>query len=119
MPRGDDHRRRGGRRQPDYAVQGGTGSVSSVSGTWTVPSTLSGSGYTSEWVGIDGFQRSTVEQLGTEANVSGGQTTYYAWYEMYPSDPVTISSITVHPGDIRRQPQLPVDMNVIVIPTTP
>ena len=64
-----------------------------------MPSTLSGSGYSAEWIGIDGFQNSTVEQVGTEADISGGQTTYYAWYEMYPSDPVKISSITVHPGD--------------------
>ena len=50
-------------------------------------------------MGIDGYQSSTVEQVGTEADISGGKTTYYAWYEMYPGAPVTISSITVKPGD--------------------
>jgi hypothetical protein len=81
-------------------VQGSADSVSSVSGTWTVPTvTGSGTSYSSVWVGIDGYQSSTVEQIGTESDVSNGKATYYAWYEMYPSNSVTISSITVKAGD--------------------
>ena len=56
-------------------------------------------GYSSLWVGIDGYSSSTVEQVGTEADVVNGKATYYAWYEMYPSDAVNISSITVNAGD--------------------
>ena len=49
--------------------------------------TVSGSGptYSSVWVGIDGYSSNTVEQIGTEQDVSAnGKTSYYAWYEMYP-----------------------------------
>ncbi len=40
-----------------------------------------------------------MEQLGTDAQVVNGKTTYYAWYEMYPAGVVMINSITVNPGD--------------------
>ena len=75
-------------------------SVSAVYGTWTVP-TVSGSGtaYSAVWVGIDGYSSSSVEQLGTEQDTVGGQAQYSAWYEMYPADSVTISTMTIHPGD--------------------
>jgi hypothetical protein len=78
-----------------------SGSVTAVSGTWTVPTvTGSGSGttYSSVWVGIDGYSSQSVEQLGTEEDVVNGQAEYSAWYEMYPSNPVTIN-MTVQPGD--------------------
>ena len=39
-----------------------------------------------------------MEQTGTDADCSGGQATYYAWYEMYPKFPVNLS-MTVRPGD--------------------
>jgi len=74
--------------------------VSAVSGSWTVPTaTGSGTAYSSVWVGIDGYSSSTVEQIGVEADVTGGKASYYAWYEMYPAYPVTISSVPVTPGD--------------------
>jgi hypothetical protein len=82
-----------------YAVTASNGSVTFVSGSWTVP-TVSGTGtaYSSNWVGIDGFSSNTVEQLGTEQDVVNGTPEYSAWYEMYPAYPVTISG-TVKPGD--------------------
>ena len=83
-----------------YAVNGAAGSVSYVAGTWTVPTvSTSTSGYSAVWVGIDGYSSSSVEQLGTGEDVSGGQASYYAWYEMYPAGSVTINSMTVKPGD--------------------
>jgi len=76
--------------------------VKAVSGSWTVPSVTATPGarntYSSVWVGIDGYQSRTVEQIGTEQDVINGQTVYYAWYEMYPKFPVTIP-ITIHAGD--------------------
>ena len=76
--------------------------VTSVSGTWQVP-TVTGSGkgttYSSVWVGIDGYSSSTVEQIGTEEDVSGGKASYYAWYEMYPNASVTLTSVSINPGD--------------------
>jgi hypothetical protein len=74
--------------------------VTAVSGSWVVP-TVSGSGtaYSSFWVGIDGYNSNTVEQIGTDSDVVNGVARYYAWYEMYPYPSYTISSITVNPGD--------------------
>ena len=57
--------------------------------------------WTSNWVGLDGFNDSTVEQDGTFAHCGGaGNTTpkYQAWYEMYPAGSVTV--FNVKPGDI-------------------
>jgi hypothetical protein len=84
-----------------YADTAASGAVTAVSGTWTVPTvTGSGSGttYSSAWVGIDGYSSSTVEQTGTEMDVTNGVASYYAWYEIYPNAPVTIP-VTVHAGD--------------------
>ena len=80
-----------------YAVTGS--SVSYVAGSWVVPTvSTTTSGYTSVWVGIDGFSSSTVEQIGTDSDYVGGRVSYYAWYEMYPAASYNIS-MTVKPGD--------------------
>ncbi len=79
-----------------------SGAVTAVGGSWVVP-TVTGSvtGYSSAWVGIDGYSSSTVEQIGTEQDTSiNGKTTYYAWYEMYPAGSVLISNFKVAPGDL-------------------
>jgi hypothetical protein len=74
--------------------------VSDVRGTWTVPSvTGKGTAYSSVWVGIDGFNSSTVQQIGTDSDVVDGQAQYYAWYEVYPKDSFTVTSLTVHAND--------------------
>ena len=86
-----------------YAVTAAAGSVSYVSGTWTVPTVSTATdGRLSIWVGIDGYGSKGVEQIGTGAYVSGGQVTYRAWYEMFPADCVYIpsTSMTVNPGDV-------------------
>ncbi|MGA8296373.1 MAG: G1 family glutamic endopeptidase [Acidimicrobiales bacterium] len=57
-----------------------------VSATWTVPVvTCSGdtTSYSVQWIGIDGYSSSTVEQDGTEADCRSGSPSYDAWYEMY------------------------------------
>jgi Peptidase A4 family len=87
----------------------------SAGATWIVPTvtfgaTQSGTDqeYSATWVGIGGFCMNalcsrvdrTLIQLGTSQYVtSSGATTYFAWYEMLPAAPVTITSITVNPGD--------------------
>jgi Peptidase A4 family len=72
----------------------------SVSGTWKQPaaSCTSATTYSSFWVGLDGDTSSTVEQIGTDADCSGGSPVYYAWYEMYPRLPKNLS-LAIHPGD--------------------
>ena len=82
-----------------YAVQANAGTVASVVGSWVVPTaTGTGTAYSSTWVGIDGYTSSTVEQIGTDSDISGGKAVYYAWYEMYPSESVNLN-LTVQPGD--------------------
>ena len=88
-----------------YVVQSSSGqSVSSVSGSWVQPtvkaSSDSGTGYSAYWVGLGGssHQSQALEQIGTAADVTGGQTTYYAWYELVPSAEQKLS-LVVHPGD--------------------
>ena len=81
-----------------YAAASGT--YKSVSANWTEPTgTCSGTAkYSSFWVGLDGYNSSTVEQTGSEVDCSGSTPEYYSWYEMYPAYPVNFSN-TVRPGD--------------------
>ncbi len=81
-----------------YAAASGT--YTSVSANWTEPTgTCSGTAkYSSFWVGLDGYNSSTVEQTGSEVDCSGSTPEYYSWYEMYPAFPVNFSN-TVRPGD--------------------
>jgi hypothetical protein len=86
-----------------YAVTGSSGSVTDVQGSWIVPG-VTGSrfttAYSSFWVGIDGFNSNTVEQIGTDSDVQRGRAVYYAWYEFYPSPMYEITSLSIHPGDV-------------------
>jgi Peptidase A4 family len=62
-----------------------------------------GTTYSSVWVGIDGYNNYTVEQIGTEQDVVNGKAVYQVWYEMYSSGDQqpeqVISSMTIQPGD--------------------
>jgi hypothetical protein len=85
-----------------YAVTGPANSVTEATASWTVPAVTCGRGatsYSAFWVGIDGFQSTTVEQTGTDSDCRSGTPTYYAWYEFYPKPSRSIGSIAVHPGD--------------------
>jgi hypothetical protein len=86
-----------------YVVSGGAGSVTSVNGSWTVPSVTCprSDAYSAFWVGIDGFSPTsqTVEQIGTESDCQGGTPDYYAWFEFYPANSVYINNVSVLPGD--------------------
>jgi hypothetical protein len=68
-----------------------------VQGSWTVPS-VSSTGYSSTWIGLDGDSSNTVEQIGTEQDYINGKAVYYAWYEMYPKQPVKLD-LVIHAGD--------------------
>jgi peptidase A4-like protein len=72
-----------------------------VSSTYTIPSLNCGispdPSFDSEWVGLDGFTSSTVEQAGTFAECSGGTPSYFAFYEMFPEPSVAFSDVS--PGD--------------------
>lgn len=73
----------------------------SVSGSWTEPGISCAAGENSEasfWVGIDGFNGSTVEQAGTLAECDNGHPFYDSWWEMFPSGIVIVGQ-SVAPGD--------------------
>jgi len=72
--------------------ESGTKTVTYVSGDWTMPGVTcptapyqNSDAFLANWVGIDGFSDSTVEQLGTAAQCYEGVTYYYVWYEMFPN----------------------------------
>jgi hypothetical protein len=78
-----------------------TGTFTRATGAWVVPS-VARSGkptYSSQWVGIDGFNNGSLIQTGTEADFYNGSAHYGAWWEILPAAETVIPSITVHPGD--------------------
>jgi hypothetical protein len=82
-----------------YAVDGTA--ATHVLGSWTATAVTCQPGensWSSPWVGIDGDTSNTVEQTGTDSDCVNGQPTYYAWYEMYPKQAVTLK-MPVHAGD--------------------
>jgi hypothetical protein len=81
-----------------YATTVGT--FTNVIGSWTVPAVTCArreTSYSSFWVGLDGYNSGTVEQLGTDSDCSNGQPQYYAWYELYPRPSQGITNVS--PGD--------------------
>jgi len=72
-----------------------------VSTTYTIPSINCGispdGSFDSQWVGLDGYTSSTVEQVGTYAECSGGTASYFAFYEMFPAASVAFTGVS--PGD--------------------
>ena len=79
-----------------------------ASADWTVPKVSCDfleMAADSEWVGIDGWNESTVEQAGTDTYCEAGQGTYWAWWELFGT-PVNSGleqglpgNYHVHPGD--------------------
>jgi hypothetical protein len=73
-----------------------------VTGKWQVPE-ASCLGTPEEnhafWVGMDGFANSTVEQDGTFMLCNGVIATYWAWWEMYPTNDI-VEVYQVFPGDL-------------------
>ena len=82
-----------------YALPG-TG-FTSVSGQWTVTAAAPSrkATYSSEWVGIDGYNNSSLIQTGTESDYYSGKAHYDVWWEILPAAETVIPSITVRPGD--------------------
>jgi hypothetical protein len=94
--------------------QGGTPPklFSSIGGDWTVPTatahTAGQAEYSSDWIGIGGgcvdsgctVTDSTLIQTGTEQDVdASGNASYSAWWEIIPGPSLTITNMTIHPGD--------------------
>jgi hypothetical protein len=77
--------------------------VIGLNGSWTVPrvNVSQRNTFSAVWIGIGGLAEvdQTLIQTGTEQDSISGSDTYSAWYELLPSDPVTITTINVSPGD--------------------
>jgi hypothetical protein len=82
----------------DTATANGT--FTKVSGAWTTPSVTCSAEdqITSNWVGLDGFNSNTVEQLGTISWCFQGTPTYFTWYDMFPKGTVKVGT-ALKPGD--------------------
>ena len=82
-----------------YAVSGS--GFSAVTGSWAVPAVARTrkASYSSNWIGIDGFNNNNLIQTGTESDYVSGSARYDAWWEILPAAETVIPSITVHPGD--------------------
>ncbi|GAB2734284.1 G1 family glutamic endopeptidase [Kitasatospora kifunensis] len=85
-----------------YAATGS--GFTSVSATWTEARATCNStnDLYAPWVGIDGYGSSSVEQTGVATDCSSGSPVDQAWYEMYPANPVYLStsSYPVSAGDV-------------------
>jgi hypothetical protein len=86
-----------------YAVHRSGTAFRAVSGSWTVPTvtcTTTDTAWSAAWVGIGGYSASstTLAQVGTDADCSGGSPRYSAWWELVP-DVSHTASLTVRPGD--------------------
>ena len=73
--------------------------------SWTQPAAscpTAAPKYSSFWVGLDGYNSNSVEQIGTDSDCFGtNHPVYYGWFEMFPAAPVTLSRQTypIGPGD--------------------
>src|ERR1044072_1493788 len=83
----------------------------SITGDWTVPPatqhTAGQDEASSDWIGIGGgcidagctVGENTLIQTDTEQDVTGGKASYPARWDLVPVPSLTISTISVHPGD--------------------
>jgi hypothetical protein len=82
-----------------YAITAGP--YTRATSTWKVPTVAPSATptYSSSWVGIDGFDNSSLIQVGTEQDYTGGSAHYSAWWEILPAAGTTITTLAIHPGD--------------------
>jgi hypothetical protein len=85
-----------------YAVTGTK--FTNATGSWIEPTVSCNKKTDTElaafWVGIDGYNSSSVEQIGTLAQCVDGQVEHFAWWEFYPTNDIQeIPSLKVSPGN--------------------
>jgi len=78
----------------------GAGPYTSITGSWNIPTLdcSEGNGDASPWIGIDGWNNDTVEQIGIDLDCRSGTASYHPWVEMYPG-PSDYFKDTVDAGD--------------------
>jgi len=85
-----------------YAVQSEVGTFDNIRGSWTQPEVKcaqTGTQVAAYWIGIDGFDSESVEQLGTGTACKNGKAVHYAWFEFYPAPAKIIQTVSVAPDD--------------------
>lgn len=85
-----------------YAVTAENGTFDNVRGSWIQPDVKCVSGemqVAAYWIGIDGLNTPSVEQVGTGTACKNGKATHYAWFEFYPAPAKIIQTISIAPGD--------------------
>jgi Peptidase A4 family len=83
-----------------YVAEGAT--YTSVSASWTLAAvTCPGTQtvYTSNWVGLDGFDNSALEMTGSETDCVNGQPEYGVWWEVLPAAESVYTGVTPRAGD--------------------
>ncbi len=79
-----------------------TGYFKSISGDWITPSVTASctneDTVASQWIGLDGWSNTTVEQEGVIDWCFEDHATYFTWYEMYPAGSVEVGT-ALQPGD--------------------
>ena len=87
--------------EPTVNCANSNGGLNGILGLSSLNGLLGGPGAASAfWVGLDGYNSTSVEQLGTDSDCTSGSPDYYAWYEMYPNPSVQLpSQYPVQPGD--------------------
>jgi hypothetical protein len=86
----------------NWAGQIATGSTfTDISGAWVVPTVraTTNTELSGTWLGIDdgNGSPSSIIQTGTGQQTQGGSTLYFAWYELFPAQPVILGGVS--PGD--------------------
>ncbi|KAF8342494.1 peptidase A4 family-domain-containing protein [Amanita rubescens] len=84
------------------SIQNSTkGTFTTVTGTFVVPTPSAPEGFSSVWVGIDGFTCPTkaLLQTGVQLNLVNDTVSYQAWYEWFPADTIYFDNITINSGD--------------------
>ncbi|MFJ9458560.1 G1 family glutamic endopeptidase [Kitasatospora sp. NPDC101447] len=81
-----------------YITYGST--FTTISGTWNIPALdcTNNRGIASPWVGLDGWDSDTVEQIGVDLDCTTGRAQYNTWVEMYPQDSIYFAE-PVQAGD--------------------
>jgi hypothetical protein len=73
-----------------YVASGTSGEFTSATASWIEPKVTcrNDNSLYAPWVGIDGFNDSSVEQTGVQTYCATGKPVDSAWFEMYPKNPV-------------------------------
>jgi Peptidase A4 family len=87
-----------------YVATGAADTFTTVSATWIEPSVNCQStqlSYAAFWDGLDGYNNSTVEQIGTTIECYNGHPQQFSWYDLYPQEPYEVSTnLIIHSGDV-------------------